>query len=96
MVLIKAEQWRAWGEIRNTNMTLLTEPVAVPLPNTGGGVDSVEGGSPGSDEVLAGFSCFSDVPLALLMALVLSLMGAGAGGGSGLVRLTSDSSLNPE
>lgn len=61
---------------------------------------SVESGSPGSDEVLAGFSCFSNVVLALLMALVLSLMGPsdgpGPGGGSGLVGLMSDSRLNPE
>lgn len=88
---IKAEQWRACDEIRNTEL------VAVPLPNTGG---SVEGGSPGSDEVLAGFSCFSNVILALLMPLVLSLMGPsagpGPGGGSGLVGLMSDSRLNPE
>lgn len=88
---MKAEQWRAFDEIRNT------EPVAVPLPDTGGGV---EGGSPGSDEVLAGFSFFSNVVLALLMALALSLMGPSAGpgpaGGSGLVGLMSDSRLNPE
>lgn len=88
---MKAEQWRAFDEIHNTEL------VAVPLPNTGG---SVEGGSPGSDEVLAGFSCFSNVVLALLVALGLSLMGPsaglGPGPGSGLVGLMSDSRLNPE
>lgn len=72
----------------------LPELAAVPLPNTRG--SQRVGGSPGSAEVLAGFSCFSDVTLALLTARDLSLMGPGPGSGSGFVKLASDSRLNPD
>lgn len=94
LVLIQAGRLLTWVAIIETQHCW-QNCWAVPLPNTGG-ADRAEGvrGSPGSDEVLAGISCFSAVPLALMTALVLSLMGPGPG--SGLVKLTSDSRLNPD
>lgn len=52
------------------------------------------GGSPGSAELLDGFSCLSDVTLALLTARDLSLTGPGSG--SGFIKGASDSRLNPD